>query len=321
MSSCLNSCGRLGKGVPRAGREARGHDEVAGALRRRVGQRRGLDLEEVPLVEDGARRPVEPRAEHHRLALGRTAQVEVAVLEARLLPHGYVLVDGERQGRRRVEDDDVLGDDLDLPGREVRVGASLRAEPHVSRHLEHVLGAQLVRDLLADDHLREPGGVPQVDERHPAVVAAAADPPGEGDGRARVGRAKVACEVRAVHGYSLNRGWSGSSLAAFDPRPAVVRGRLPRGRIGGGLVARADVLHLVGIAREPHERDAAPVRVLDLFAELRRGRARPRTGCRAREARGRRRWIPRATPRRRRRRGRPTVRAASRPRGRRTRSD
>ena len=41
----------LRQGVPGARREPRGHEEVAGALGRRPGQRRGLDLDEVALAE------------------------------------------------------------------------------------------------------------------------------------------------------------------------------------------------------------------------------------------------------------------------------
>ena len=63
-----------------------------------------------------------------------------------------------------------------------------------------VLRAQAVRDLLvADDDLDDAGGVAQVEERDPAVVAPAADPAGEGDGLAGVLGAQRAGVVGADH--------------------------------------------------------------------------------------------------------------------------
>src|SRR4051794_21220443 len=55
------------------------------------------------------------------------------------------------------------------------------------------------------------------------------------------------------------------------PRPQVVFRRRPRGCVRVDLLARPDVLHLVGcavLAHEPHERDAPTVGVPDLLAEL-----------------------------------------------------
>ena len=106
MSSCLNSCGLCGRAYQEPGREARGHEEVAGALGRRAGQRRRLDLDEVALAEHPPGGGVDLGAQADRVPrrLGaRAAQVEVAVLEPGLLADGDPLVDLEGQRRRRVE--------------------------------------------------------------------------------------------------------------------------------------------------------------------------------------------------------------------------
>ena len=100
MSSCLNSCGDCGSAYQEPGRQPGGHHEVAGALRRRPGQRRRLDLDEVAGVEHVAGRAV--GLARSRSARGRAgaAQVQVAVACRRASsPDLDVLVDLERQRR------------------------------------------------------------------------------------------------------------------------------------------------------------------------------------------------------------------------------
>lgn len=118
---------------------------------------------------------------------GGAAQIEVAVLEARLLTDDLGALEGrgdlERQGRGLVEHDDVAHHDLDLTRGEVLVLVTLGATGDHTGDLEHELGAQRVRDrLVADDDLGDARGVAQVDEGHPTVIAATIDPTGEGDG-------------------------------------------------------------------------------------------------------------------------------------------
>ena len=117
----LEQLRRLRQRVPGAGRQARGHQEVAGALGRRARQGRRLDLDEVLRVEHAAGGLVGLGAQAHRAGGRGPAQVEVAVLEARLLADDLVerRRDLERQRRGLVEHDDVGGDELDLAGGEV----------------------------------------------------------------------------------------------------------------------------------------------------------------------------------------------------------
>ena len=155
---------------------------------------------------------------------------------------------------------------------------------------------RLVGDrLVADDDLDDAAGVAQVEEGDPAVVAAAGHPPGEGDGLADVLGAQGAGVVGADHGVC-------SSLLTDDVLVAGRRRVGPGVGVGVDLVAAADVLDLVAAVglREPDVRDAAPLGVPDLLAELLRRWRRPRWGCRgARSAVGDARRWPARTPRRR----------------------
>ena len=124
----LEQLGALRQGVPAAGLQPGRHQEVAGALGGRAGQRRRLDLDEVVAVEHVAGGLVDLAAQPEGGVGAGAAQVEVAVLEPGLLPHVDVVVDRERQRRGGAEHLDVVGDDLDLAGGQVRVGVALGAQ-------------------------------------------------------------------------------------------------------------------------------------------------------------------------------------------------
>jgi hypothetical protein len=184
MSSCLNSCGLCGRAYQEPGESGR-DDEVASALGRGAGEGRGLDLDEAVPVQDLAGGPVHLAAQPQGRRGRGPAQVEVPVPQPRLLADLDVLVDLERQRGRAVEHLDGVGDDLDLAGRQGGVLVALGPAPQLAGDPQHVLGAQVVRDgLVPDDHLDDAAGVAQVEERHPAVIAAPGHPPGEGERRA-----------------------------------------------------------------------------------------------------------------------------------------
>jgi hypothetical protein len=126
-----------------------------------------------------------------------------------------------------------------------------------------------VRDLLvAHHHLHHSAGLAQVEERDAAVVAALGDPSGEGDGLADVLGAESAGVVGADHDFSISVGELRELLARLARGGR--RGAGPRWRVGGDLLAAADVLDLVlaAVAREPDERNASALRKADLLAEL-----------------------------------------------------
>ena len=129
--------------------------------------------------------------------------------EPRLLPHLDVLVDLERQRRGLVEDLDAVGDHLDVAGGQGRVLVPLRPAADVARDAQHELVAQAVGDgFVADHDLDDARGVAEVEERHPAVVAAPGHPSREGDGPAGVpARRLPASSVRSTWCLAL---WSPS---------------------------------------------------------------------------------------------------------------
>ncbi len=119
----------------------------------------------------------------------RTAQVEIAVLQARFLAR--VLVRVERQRRGLVEDGDAGGDHLDLAGADLVVDRMAGTDHALD--LDHVLVAQRgghrehFRVVGLDRHLDDALVVAQVDEAHAAEVAGHVGPAGEGEGLADQG--------------------------------------------------------------------------------------------------------------------------------------
>ena len=179
----LEQLGALRQGVPAARLQPRRHQEVACALGGGPGQRRGLDLDEVALDQQVASDLVDPAAQPERVGGRGPAEVEVAVLQPGLLAHGDPLVDLERQRARGVEHLDRRRGDLDVPGRQLGVGVALGPQLDHPGDGEAELVAQVVRtgrlqDLVPDDDLGDTTGVPQIDERHPAMVSTPAHPAG-----------------------------------------------------------------------------------------------------------------------------------------------
>ena len=116
----------LRQGVPAAGTQSRRHQEVAGTLRRGACQGRGLHLGERTVGQHVAGGLVDRAAEPDRARRRGASQVQVTVRQPRLLPHVDMVVDRERQRGRGTEDLDVVGDDLDLAGGQVRILVALR---------------------------------------------------------------------------------------------------------------------------------------------------------------------------------------------------
>ena len=217
----LEQLRRLGQGIERARGHARGHEEVARALRGRAGQERRLDLQEVERVELAPDDLADPVAQGDGVLQRRAAQVQGAVAQAQVLIHGAVLVD--REGRRVGVGEDLQGahGELDLAAGQVRVDVLGRAALDLPRDGDHVLGAQPVRGGVrlggvgrVKDELQQARALAQVDEDQTAVVAAAVHPAGHaglraGPGGVELGDPGVAVEVgprAASHrGHQISR--------------------------------------------------------------------------------------------------------------------
>ena len=220
-------------------------------------------------VEDVAGGLVGLAAQPDRLVGRRTAQVEVAVLEPRLLPHVDVVADREGQRCGRAEHLDVGGHDLDRAGLEVGVLVALLAQGHLADDLEAVLRPQLVRDGLVPDHdLDDAAGLTQVDERHAAVVAPVGDPPGQRDRLAGVLGSQRAGVVGADQGavscgggHARPRRWAARVGVALRPQstsPMTLTQYSLRQLVRDGLVADHDLHDAAGLT-QVDERDPAVV--------------------------------------------------------------
>jgi hypothetical protein len=199
----LEDLRRLGQGVEPAGVEPRRHQEVAGPAGRVLHHERGLDLEEAVGPEVVAHRLGDERARDQVLLQLRPPQVEVAVLEAQRLVGVELVLDRERRGVGLREHLEVVGPDLDRPGRQVRVlvGAARLDD---AGDADAVLGAQPGRQLdqgrrrrrRIEHDLGQALAIAQVDEHAAAVIAVAADPAGQDDPAADIGVAELAAGVR-----------------------------------------------------------------------------------------------------------------------------
>ncbi len=194
----------LRQGVPGAGPQPGGNQEVPGALRGRAGHRRGLDLDELVVGEGFASHPVHRAAQSDRLGRGRSAQIEVAVLEPGLLADLGPFIDLERQRRGRVEHLELGGHHLDLAGGKVGIGVALRTQRDLAGDQDAVLVAQFVgtggvQDLVPDYHLSHAGGVPQIQKGDAAMITSAGHPARQRHGCSGVLGTKSAGLMAANH--------------------------------------------------------------------------------------------------------------------------
>ncbi len=234
----LEELGRLRQGVE-ATRLLPGRDDViARALGRRQRQQRRLDLHEAALVEEVPDRLGHGVPQQQRGERRGPSQVEVAVLQSKLLVDfggvdGAVDLEGRRGGGG--EYGDARRDDLDVAGGVAAATLVFGPQAHVAFDLDHVLGARLLGGregpfgVRLDDHLRDAVAVAKIDEHQAAEVAAAVDPALEHDAGAVVKGAQFTTGVASSHGQEPirgpRRGHRGSRRAPLCRSRAVRRWR------------------------------------------------------------------------------------------------
>ncbi len=186
---------RLRQGVEFARVIPRRDEKIPRSFGRRVGENRGLDLDESAVLEiipDMADETV-LRFEHSLDLLA--AQIEKSVRETHRFIHlvHLLLVDLERRGLRPAKDLEPLYRDFNLSGRELRVYHISRTHEHFAFRLDHPFAPQAVSQLPAilgylriELDLRKPVAVPQIDKDYPAVVAPPVHPAGQHDALAFV---------------------------------------------------------------------------------------------------------------------------------------
>ena len=203
----------LREGEEHARAHAAGHEIVARAFRRALGQDRRFDLDELLLVEIVPGRLDQAVAQHERLLHRRPAQIEIAEFQAQVLADvlGVAVVQRERRRVGLVQHRDAGGAHLDAAGGDMAVDHVRRTLAHFARELHDEFTAAGLRGIpgrlgiLGIEHaLGQPVTVAQIDENQPAVVAHAVDPAAQFHLRARVGRPQLsACMCPHLHVHIL----------------------------------------------------------------------------------------------------------------------
>jgi hypothetical protein len=187
---------------------AAGHQVVARAFGRALGEHGRLDVDEALLVQELAHLDGHAVAQAQVLLHLGAAQVQHAVRQA----HGLrqvLVVQRERRRDAGVEHHQFVAQHLDLAAGEVGVFGAGRARAHLAHDLQAELVAHAFGDLehlgavgVADD-LHQAFAVAQVDEDHAAMVAAAVGPAHQGDGLVHQRFADQAA-VGGSHGFTPN---------------------------------------------------------------------------------------------------------------------
>ena len=191
--------------------QARGHQEVARTLGRARGQDRRLELDEALRLHAPADARDHPRAQQD-VALHRLApQIEEAEAQPGVLGIVALGIDLERQLIGGRLDDERIGDDLDLAGRQRRIDRVGAARDHAAGHGQHALethrlGGREEGMLGLKDDLGDAVVIAQVDEQQLAVVALAVHPAGQAHGQADLSRAQLAAVVGAIGMHAGPRG-------------------------------------------------------------------------------------------------------------------
>ena len=174
---------RLRQRVDLAWMEARRYDEVAGALRCLLGEKRRLYLGEALLREVGARRLSRDVARLDQPLHVGTSEVQIAVLQTQFVARLHRFLEDEGWCQRRVQNDEFAGDELYLACGQVRIEHALGTFGHLAANGNDVLRSelpglrvQLLIVVRAEDHLCRAVLVSEVDEEETAQITAAVDP-------------------------------------------------------------------------------------------------------------------------------------------------
>ena len=138
----LEGLRRLGQSVELVRVHARGHDEVAGTLRRRLNEDRRLYFEEALTIKIAAHSEGKAVTQLKIGAYAATTQVEVAVLHTQVVPTIGIIFDSEGRHLCRIEYAQRLDRDLDIPRRELRILILTLSD--LTRDLDDVLTTELL---------------------------------------------------------------------------------------------------------------------------------------------------------------------------------
>ena len=188
----LEQLGRLGQRKELTIVHTAGHQVIACAFGRALGQHGRFDVDETMLVQKLAHFHGHFVAQHQVVLHVRTAQVQHTVCEA----CGFrqvVVVQQERRRDRWVEHRQLMAQDFNLAAFEVVVGGAFRTCAHQAFDLNAKLVAQTfgrfehVSAIGVAHHLHITFAVTHVNEDHATVVTTAIDPTAQSDGLAHQG--------------------------------------------------------------------------------------------------------------------------------------
>ena len=198
----LEDLRRLRQRVELARMHAARHEVVARPFRRGFREHRRLDFEEALFVE------VLPDRHRHAVAHddvplhARPAQIDVAVLQPRLLRHLHVVANHEGGRLRFVEQPDLARPDLDLAGRNLGIHRFRRPMLDAAYDGDHELRAKALglRDefvVVSRHDLRDAVPIAQIDEDERSEVSHPVHPAQEDDILTDLAGAERAAGVRA----------------------------------------------------------------------------------------------------------------------------
>ena len=233
----LEGLGALGKGVELSGVHPTWYDKVTCALWRRFNENRRFYVDEVDAVEVFPGLYVDSMAEEQVPLDRASAQIQIAVLHAQVIPSIGVVFDGEGRGVGCIENGQVLNLNLDLTGRDLHVlglalayqagGLDYEFTAEFSRFAAEVcVGVHVERELC------DAVAVAEVDECEAAEVAGPLDPSAQDDGLSDVVGAEFAAGVGTVHLLGCDR----RCRLCFAKVHRDRTGRLPSARCSSHLV-------------------------------------------------------------------------------------
>ena len=206
----LEQLGRLRQREEMAGMHPRRHQVIARALRRGLGEHRRFDVDEAVRIEKLAHLHRHPVAQHQVVLHLRAAQIEHPVSQPGGLGQVFV-VELERRRHRGIEDLELLGQHLDRAAFQLRIDGAFRAPAHLADHLhaefvaDPVGGLEHLDPVRVAHHLGQALAIAQIDEDHPAMIAAAMNPAEQRDHLIEMGGRHEA-GIAGAHDGSVLRG-------------------------------------------------------------------------------------------------------------------
>ena len=192
---------------------ARRNQKIARALGRGGCDDRRLELAEILRPHALAHRGHHVRAQFHVLLQLFTAQIEIAILQARFLRIFLITEHHQRQFGCSAQDFDVANEHLNFARWDFGVHQALVARHDVAINADtplrtHLFDLGKYRAIGIGHDLRDAVMIAQIDEQKPAMIAHAVDPTGKTHGLAYIGFIQIGASMAAVgvHGVFLRKG-------------------------------------------------------------------------------------------------------------------